>query len=119
VKKSTKAALFSALVFPGVGHFYLKRWLVGILLFGVAALATFYIGSVVMETASFVVERIQSGAVNSDTDTIARLAEEQISSKEQAVSLAKYVFLACWLAGIAGAWWQGRAQDKPDETVSS
>jgi hypothetical protein len=117
VKKSTKAALFSALVFPGVGHLYLRRWLVGILLFGVAAFATYYIGTVVMDTAYSVVEKVQSGAAGSDTETIIRLVAEETSATEQATNLAKYVWLACWVVGIVGSWWQGRIQDKPDEAL--
>jgi hypothetical protein len=117
VKKSTKAALFSALVFPGVGHLYLKRWLVGILLFGIAAFATYYIGVVVMETASVIVEKVQSGAASSDTETIIRLVAEQTSATKQATNLAKYVWLACWVVGIVGSWWQGRVQDKPEEAL--
>ena len=117
MKKSTKAALFSALVFPGVGHLYLRRWLVGILLFGVAAFATYYIGTVVMDTAYSVVEKVQSGAASSDTEAIIRMVAEQTSATEQATNLAKYVWLACWVVGIVGAWWQGRAQDKPDQAL--
>jgi len=112
MKKSTKAVLLSGLVFPGLGHLYLKRWMVGAILFVIAASASWYIGTVVMETATVIVEKIQSGAVTSDIDTITRLAAEQSSGTEQAIKLAKIVWLACWVIGIVGSWWQGRAQDK-------
>ncbi len=112
MKRSTKAALLSGLVFPGVGHLYLKRWVTGILLFGVAAVATYYIGSVVMNTASVIAEKIQSGAVPPDIDTITALVAQQSSGTEQATNLAEIVWLACWVVGIVGSYWQGRAQDK-------
>jgi Na+/proline symporter len=111
VKKSTKAALLSALVFPGIGHLYLKRWAVGILLSGIAAVAAYYIGSVVLDTASVITEKIQSGAVPPDMDTITALVAQQTSGTAQATDLAKVVWLACWVIGIAGSFWQGRAQD--------
>jgi len=114
VKKSTKAVLLSGLVFPGLGHLYLKHWMVGMLLSGIAAAATYYIGSVVMDTASVVVEKIQSSGMPVDTDTITALVAQQSSGTEQATSLAKTVWLACWVIGIVGSWWQGRAQDKLD-----
>ena len=114
MKKSTKAVLLSGLVFPGLGHLYLKRWIVGAILFGIAACASWYIGTVVMETASVIVEKIQSGIVTPDNDTITRLAAEHLSGTEQAMNLAKIVWLACWVIGIVGSWWQGRAQDKLD-----
>jgi TM2 domain-containing membrane protein YozV len=112
LKKSTKAVLLSGLIFPGVGHLYLKRWIEGILLLGVAAFTAYYIGAAVMETASVIVEKIQSGAVSSDIDTITRLAEEQTSATKQAINLAKIAWLACWVIGIVGSWWQGRVQDQ-------
>ena len=114
MKKSTKAVLLSGLVFPGLGHLYLKQWMAGILLSGVAAAATYYIGSVVMDTASVVVEKIQSSGVPVDTDTITALVAQQTSGTEKATNLAKTVWLACWVIGIVGSWWQGRAQDKLD-----
>jgi TM2 domain-containing membrane protein YozV len=114
MKRSTKAVLLSGLVFPGLGHLYLKQWMAGILLFGIAACASGYIGTVVMETATVIVEKIQSGAVTPDIDTITRLAADQSSGTKQATNLAKIVWLACWVIGIVGSWWQGRAQDKPD-----
>lgn len=111
MKKSTKAVLLSGLVFPGVGHLYLKRWMSGLLLLGVAALASWHIGAVVMDTASVVAEKIQSGAVAADTDTIIALVEQESKGAAQATNFAKRVWLACWVIGIVGSWWQGRSQD--------
>jgi len=117
VKKSTKAVLLSGLVFPGLGHLYLKRWMAGILLSGVAAVATYYIGSVVMDTAFVVAQKIESGSAPTDINTIAALVAQQTSGTEQATNLAETVWLACWVIGIVGSWWQGRAQDKLDAAV--
>jgi uncharacterized membrane protein len=117
VKRSTKAALLSGLVFPGVGHLYLKRWIAGLLLFGVAAFATYYIGSVVMETVSIVVQKIESGAVASDIDAITALVAQQSSGTAQATNSAEIVWLVCWVIGIVGSYWQGRAQDKLEDVA--
>lgn len=117
MKKSTKAALLSGLVFPGVGHLYLKRWLVGIVLAGIAAVATYYIGSVVMDTASVIAEKIGSGTVPPDIDTITALVAQQSSGTEQATNLAELVWLGCWVIGIAGSYWDGRADDKLENAV--
>ncbi len=111
MKRSTKAALLSGLVFPGVGHLYLKQWIVGIVLFGIAAVASWYIGAVVMDTASAIAERIQSGTLTPDINTITRMVQEQTSGTEQKISLARIAWLACWVIGIVGSYWQGRAQD--------
>jgi hypothetical protein len=111
VKRSTKAALLSALVFPGVGHLYLKRWVIGVLLLGIATVAAYYIGSVVMDTANSVAQKIESGAVPLDADAITALVAQESSSTAQATNMAETVWLVCWVVGIAGSYWQGRAQD--------
>ena len=111
MKKSTKAALLSALVFPGVGHLYLKRWVTGSLLLSVAAVLTYYIGSVVMDTANVVAQQIGSGAVALDVDTITALVVQESSAPARPTNLAETVWLVCWVIGIAGSFWQGREQD--------
>ena len=57
MKKSTKAVLLSGLVFPGLGHLYLKRWLEGILLTGVAAYAAYLIVSITLGIALDIVQK--------------------------------------------------------------
>ncbi|HEY6131801.1 MAG TPA: hypothetical protein VIV27_07265 [Halioglobus sp.] len=111
MKKATKAALLSGLVFPGVGHLYLKRWIPGLLLIGVAGYFVYSISSDVMGITMDIVQQIESGAVSSDIDTINQLVSQQLSGREQAMNMATMAFAACWVVGVVGAWWQGRAQD--------
>lgn len=118
MKRSTKAALLSGLVFPGVGHLYLKRWTVGILLFGIAAAASWYIGAIVMDTASAIAEKIQSGTVTPDVATITRLVAEQSSGTEQATNFARIVWLACWVIGVVGSYRAGRTRGQLEDAAS-
>lgn len=112
MKKATKAALLSALVFPGCGHLYLKRWLTGVVLVGIAGYAIYRITSVILGVTRAVLQQVESGAVVGDIDTITRLVTQQMSGSEQATSVASTALLACWILGIVGAYWQGRVQDK-------
>lgn len=114
MKKSTKAVLLSGLVLPGLGHLYLKRWVAGFLLSGVAVYAIYFIGSVVVSTALDLTQKIESGAVPLDIDTMSRLVSQQLSGSEQAANMATMAFGASWVIGIIGAYWQGRAQDKKE-----
>ena len=116
MKKSTKAVLLSALVFPGLGHLYLKRWAVGVVLSGVAAYAVYVITSVTLRIAMDVVQKIESGGATPDIDTISRLVNQQLSGSEQATNMATIAFAACWLMGIVGSYLHGRAQDRLDTT---
>jgi len=112
VKKSTKAVLLSALVFPGLGHLYLKRWAAGAVLLGVAAYAIYTIVTVTMSIAMEVVHKIEGSGVTPDIDTISRLVTQQLSGSEQATNTAAIAFAACWLMGIIGSYIHARAQDK-------
>lgn len=114
MKRSTKAVLLSALVFPGVGHLYLRRWAAGIVLLGVAGYAVYAIVSVTMNIAMDVVQKIESSGVTPDVDTISRLVTEQLSGSEQATNMATWAFAACWLMGVIGSYIHGRAQDQRD-----
>lgn len=114
MKKATKAALLSALVFPGVGHFYLKRWLTGALLAGVAAYAVYTIASVMLRVTRNVAAEVESGAVSADLGTLTQLVTQQLSGTEQATNSASTVLVGCWVIGIVGAYLQGRLQDGRD-----
>ncbi len=114
MKRSTKAVLLSALVFPGIGHLYLKRWAVGVVLLGVAGYAVYTIASVTMRIAMDVVQKIESSGMAPDVAAISNLVTQQLSGSEQATDLATWAFAACWLVGIIGSYIHGRAQDQLD-----
>ena len=117
MKRSTKAALLSGLVFPGIGHMYLKRYVHGIILSVGAASATYFIVSVAVNTALEVVEKIQSGDVPLDMGTITDLVSQQSSGSEQSTKTAMIALVACWVIGIADSYRQGRAQEKVEEVA--
>jgi len=63
VKKASKAALLSGLIFPGIGHMVLKQYLRGSVLM-LSALAAFsVIVTRVFQRALTIVDRINSGDV--------------------------------------------------------
>ena len=112
MKKSIKAVLLSGLVLPGLGQLYLKRWVSGFMLSGVAAYAVYYNGSVVVSTTLDLTQKIESGAIPADIETVSRLVSQQLSGSEQSTNLATMAFGASWVIGIIGAYWYGRKQDR-------
>lgn len=112
MNKATKAALLSALVFPGAGHLYLKRWVTGVLLAGVAAYAIYTIASVMLRVTRDIARQIESGAASADVETLTQLVTQQLSGSEQATNMATTVLIGCWVIGIVGAYLQGRLQDR-------
>jgi len=115
MKQSYKAALFSALVYPGSGHLLLKQYPMGLLLAGTA---TSCLGVLVFRAfaiAGEISDRILTGEIPLD---IARINDEisiQIAAGGSTmVTIATWLLVACWLAGTADAFRLGRRRDRAD-----
>ena len=119
MKRSTKAALLSGLIFPGIGHLYLKRYVHGIALCVASASAIYFIASVAVTTALEVAEKIQSesGGVAPDMAAIMDLVSQQSSGSEQSVNIATVALVVCWVIGIVDSYRQGRAQEMVGEVA--
>ncbi|MDD3814100.1 MAG: hypothetical protein PHZ02_05590 [Desulfocapsaceae bacterium] len=113
MKKSMKAALLSALVFPGLGHIYLKRYLPGVALVGASSAGIYYLTSKTVERALQIVDKVQSGDVPLDVTTISELVSKQSTGTEaQLLNIATTVICICWIIGIVDSYRIGRGQDK-------
>jgi hypothetical protein len=120
MKKSTKAALISAFVFPGVGHITLKRYIPGFILIAVSLTALYYLISKATENALRIVENIQSGNVPLDVTTITELVEKQSTGTEsQLLNIATVTILLCWVIGIIDSYRVGLVQDKNKQSVNN
>ena len=99
MRKSTKAALLSGLVFPGLGHLMLKRYLHGAILIVVALVAMSVLVNGTVNRAMDVVNRIESGEVAMDSAAIEEaVSESDTGFPTEDASMA--VFLVAWLVGI-------------------
>jgi len=117
MKNSTKAVLLSALVFPGAGHFFLKKRIPGIILSGTAFAALYVVISNVVERALLIAQKIQSGDVQLDIAEITELVSRQPTGAEaQSLSIATTVLILLWVGGIADSYRVGHIQDKNTET---
>ena len=112
MKKSVKAALLSALVFPGVGHFILKRYVRGLVLFVLTVLALIFVGNHTMQMASSIVDKIMSGEIAPDAQTIAALISATPDGSDALMmNVATLVMIVCWVVGVADSWRIGRIAD--------
>ncbi|MGB5671974.1 MAG: hypothetical protein WBM71_15640 [Sedimenticolaceae bacterium] len=113
MSRSTKAALLSALVFPGLGHFYLKRHVTGAILVTVALAALYLLISSAADTAMQITEQIQHGNVPLDVSALTKLIEQQPTGGEaQFMNAASTALLVSWLIGIVDSFRVGHAMDK-------
>jgi hypothetical protein len=113
MKRSSKAALLSALIFPGIGHIVLKQYLRGSVLM-LSALAAFSIVVTrVFQRALTIVDRVNSGEIPVDTGAIAEMVSNSTSGANGFIeNIAVVVLVACWLIGIIDSYRLGVAQEE-------
>jgi len=112
MSKAIKAVMLSALVFPGSGHFYLKRFKGGAVLAGAALLALYVLVSKAVERALVISDRIQRGEIAPDIAAISEYVSRQSAGNEaQSINLATAVLIIAWLIGIIQAYRIGRSMD--------
>ena len=108
-----KAALISALVFPGGGHFYLKKHFAGVLLAGISLVCVYLLISTAMEAAQVLSLKIQSGEIPLDIARIrAEIYKQSAASGSATTEIATWLLVICWLVGIADSFRLGRKQEQ-------
>lgn len=113
MNKSSKAVLLSALVFPGTGHFYLKKTLHGFYLAGSAIIALYFQITKSVESAQQINDKIERSDVPLDVGTISELVSNSPTGADALLlKIATVILVVCWLIGIIDSYRVGRAQDK-------
>lgn len=113
MQESTKAALWSIFIFPGGGHFYLKKLIVGSLMAGVAIAALLFVLIEVVERANAIADRILAGEVPLDLIVITDMVMKQTEQgSSQVIDFAWYSLIAVWLIAAIDAYRLGRKKDK-------
>jgi hypothetical protein len=106
--KSVKASLLSGLVFPGLGHFYLKKYGRGALLAACAAGSLAFLIMDILERARQVAVLIQRGEVASNLDAISSAVSSQSAGNESQLNFVLFVLLLTWLFGVIDSYRAGR-----------
>ncbi len=115
MKKSTKAVLLSAFVFPGAGHFFLKKYISAVVLVGASFSGIYLLIVKTVERALQITEKIQSGDIRPDVAAIAEIISKQPTGTEaQLLKYATAVLVICWLIGIIDSYRVGCVRDKND-----
>ena len=104
MNKSTKAALLSALVFPGIGHLYLRSYTRGIILLAICTVAL----TDFIRRAWHEAELIRT-QINAEINATGIIDLESLIAHATAAAdridhspftIATIVIVACWLIGI-------------------
>ena len=102
-----KAALMSALVFPGVGQLYLKRPARALAFLLPALVAALYFGNQLYVRVALIKAQIEAGTMAFDPLAIAARLERD-APPTTLMRVAIGVILVCWVGATVDAWLIGR-----------
>ena len=105
--RSVKAALISALVFPGAGHLYLKRGARACLFLLPALAAVMVFLNDAMDQATVIADQIMSGRMPADPAALAAQIEQQ-GGGSAISNVAAAVMIICWIGATVDAYLLGK-----------
>ena len=114
MKPSIKAALLSALVFPGAGHLLLKKYPVAAALATAAGMGAYVLMTQAFDIALTISAKIQNGEIPLDPIQIITAINQHISmAQSQTASIATWVIIIAWVIGIVDAYRLGDREQNP------
>jgi len=120
MNKAIKAALISAFVCPGGGHFYLKKYATGTLISVAMLSGLLYLLNQAVERAHQISDRILSGELPLDINVIYPLiTQAPPNSQASMINIATSVFIFAWLVGVIDSYRLGHRMDKAELTTST
>ena len=101
MKKSIKAALLSAFVYPGVGHFFLKKYYHTAVFACAFSVPLYFIVSDIFTKAEQVVAQIKNGEIPLDIAAISEsLSSSMAGDATQELNTKVYILVIIWLISI-------------------
>ncbi|TXS95307.1 hypothetical protein FV139_05255 [Parahaliea maris] len=101
--RASRAALLSALVFPGVGHCYLGRWWRGLSLALASLVPLYLLVSTVFAITRELVAELESGALPPDLLILTQETMSRVHAGSNTLQMASLAFAVFWVAGIVDA----------------
>ena len=104
MKKPVKAALLSALVFPGAGQLLLKRYYSCAFFAAFSCVGLYLLFNDLFNRAQEILEKIQSGEVSPDIASITNVVQQQSANTMESLSPALMILLISWLVSVVEAY---------------
>ena len=120
MKYSLKGALFSGVVFPGLGQIILKHYKRGIVLMLTVSASLTVIAIIAAQYVFTVLNKIELEGGVIDLKTITDAAAQASSTSDSLVfNLGLMLIVVCWIFGIVDAYRIGRKMDLEDSAQGS
>jgi hypothetical protein len=109
MKIAMKAALLSALVFPGAGHLFLKKYPAGIALVSTYSISFYFLSIDLLDKVDALLKQIESGQIPLTLPAISELISNQsVGMDAQTASFITSALGVLWLIAIWDAYRIGR-----------
>lgn len=107
MKKRFKAALLSALVYPGVGHFHLKKYKLSVTILAAFTLPLVMLFIEVATKAEQIMSRVNRGEIPLDIDNISnQLTNAMIYNQNGGLNTYVWLLILIWLFAMLDAYRQ-------------
>ncbi len=113
MSKTRKSVLLSALVFPGAGQYYLKRYRMAGLLIITSLASVYVIVTEAVKQARIILKEIEASGGVIGLERISELSTQAANNANTtATSIAWSLVIICWLVGVIDAYRSGKQADK-------
>ncbi len=120
MKHSYKAALFSALIYPGSGHLLLKHYPMGILFAGTASACLIALVARAFDIAQTISDKLLSGEIPLDATRLSEaISNQSAAAGSTLTSIATWLLVACWIISSADAFRLGRRLERAAKPASA
>lgn len=108
MKLPIKAALFSAFILPGAGHWLLRKYPFAITYSLFSLVAVLFVAGFAISETQIIVEEIVSGEMPVNADFISTFIERVYTKRPFSVKAASYGLALIWFLSIVHAYISGQ-----------
>lgn len=117
------ALLFSALVLPGSGHFYVKQKWIGFAYLLIVFAALFFLFQPLLVIVNEVSDMIMAGEISADVGELREIVNEKLQAHYGSWPPALLVLIGSWIGGLIttaiGVWYAARHGADPASNPDS
>lgn len=119
MNKAIKAALLSALVYPGLGHYFLKKYIISMTLISAFTLPLYLLINNLISKAQYIVEQINNGQIALNINAITAALTEQTIIQPQGSNIKIYILVLVWIFSICDSYRVGQTILTYDEVAKN
>jgi len=108
MNKAIKAALLSAFVCPGAGHFFLKKSKTAALFFAAFCFSFYFIIKAVLVKAQQIVDQMVSGQIPLDVASVSQNISEVMANSVHSLNVQMSLLLVIWALSIIDSYRLGK-----------